>query len=124
MLFSSCAQETRKDFNMEELTQFRAKEKFVEDNELMYPGIEDVSFKEEYTKKINLIADDFETVALNNPTGNAYQEKIKIGLARFGQMPDTEDRERICAYIEELMDIVGLESSGGLLNDYLYGFSF
>jgi hypothetical protein len=35
---------------------------------------------------------------------------------------DTEDRERVCAYFEELMDIVGLESSDGHLNNFLYGF--
>ena len=35
---------------------------------------------------------------------------------------DTEDRERICHYYEELMNIVGLESSGGHLNNFMYGF--
>ncbi|NOU62328.1 DUF4844 domain-containing protein, partial [Marinifilum caeruleilacunae] len=34
-----------------------------------------------------------------------------------------EDRERICCYFEELMDIVGLESSDGQLNDFMYGFN-
>ena len=35
---------------------------------------------------------------------------------------DTEDREKICNYIEELMDIVHLESSNGQLNKFMYGF--
>ena len=37
---------------------------------------------------------------------------------------DTENRERICTYYEELMDIVGLESSEGLLNEFMYDFDF
>jgi hypothetical protein len=54
-----------------------------------------------------------------------YQDKIKIGLKRFGDIYinlDTEDRERVCHYFEELMDIVGLESSDGHLNNFMYGF--
>ena len=47
---------------------------------------------------------------------------IKIGLERFKDIVDTEDRERICLYYEELMNMVGLESSAGLLNKFLYGF--
>ena len=53
------------------------------------------------------------------------QEKIKIGLSRFAEVYmelDTEDRERVCTYFEELMDIVGLESSSGQLNKFMYGF--
>jgi hypothetical protein len=55
-----------------------------------------------------------------------YQNAIKIGLDRFSDLYlklDTEDRERVCSYFEELMDIVGLESSGGHLNDFMYGFN-
>ena len=35
---------------------------------------------------------------------------------------DTEDRERVCSYFEELMNIVKLESSEGQLNKFMYGF--
>ena len=42
-------------------------------------------------------------------------------LERFTE-PDTEERERFCGYLEEIMDIVGIESSDGLLNGWLYGF--
>jgi hypothetical protein len=35
---------------------------------------------------------------------------------------DTEDRERLCGYLEEIMEIFGIESSDGLLNRWLYGF--
>lgn len=60
-----------------------------------------------------------------NPNNKEYLKKINIGLLRFSNANlylDTEDRERVCLYFEELMDIVGLESSNGQLNKFLYGF--
>jgi hypothetical protein len=53
------------------------------------------------------------------------QNAIQIGLDRFADLYvqlDTEDRERVCSYMEELMDIVGLESSAGHLNNFMFGF--
>ena len=79
-----------------------------------------------FTEKVNRAAADFKNVAESeNPTEKKYQEKIKIGLSRFAEVYmelDTEDRERVCTYFEELMDIVGLESSNGQLNRFMYGF--
>ena len=52
-------------------------------------------------------------------------KKIGIGLSRFADIYlelNTEDRERVCSYFEELMDIVGLESSNGQLNKFMYEF--
>ncbi|HBI02132.1 DUF4844 domain-containing protein, partial [uncultured Flavobacterium sp.] len=72
------------------------------------------------------VALDFKSVAESKkPTDKEYQEKIRIGLLRFKDIYldlDTEDREQVCVYFEELMDIVGLESSNGQLNKFLYGF--
>ncbi len=108
----------------EKFTEFIAKKKFVEEN--YYPGIADKKMRPIFTEKINSVASDFKSVAESeNPTDKKYQEKIGIGLSRFAGVYlelDTEDRERVCTYIEELMDIVGLESSNGQLNKFMYGF--
>lgn len=105
---------------------FKNKEKFIEDLSLFYPGIGDKKMRPIYTKMINLAADDFAEIAKKeNPSAKGYHKKIQIGLARFSSLKlsiDTEDRERICAYFEELMDIVGLESSEGQLNQFMYEF--
>lgn len=106
--------------------EFRSKEKFLQDENLFYPGIGDPSLKSILTEKINLASDDFKKLADKvNSTDKEYQTAIKIGLDRFADLYlllDTEDRERVCSYFEELMDIVGLESSGGYLNNFMYGF--
>ena len=111
---------------MTELEEFKKKEKFGEDTDLLYPGIADPKMKPLLTEKINQAANDFIEIAnTENPSDKKYQEKIKKGLDRFSGIYlelDTEDRERICSYFEELMDIVGLESSGGHLNNFMYGF--
>lgn len=109
---------------MTQFEEFLSKEKFQEDYNLFYPGLANPSLKTPLTKKINLIAKDFETLAAKgNATEKEYHNAIKKGLAQFSELElDTEDRERVCKYIEELMDIVGLESSGGHLNKFMYGF--
>ena len=108
----------------EKFAKFITKKKFVEEN--FYPGIADEKMLPVFTEKINQIASDFKTVAQSEkPTDKNYQEKIRIGLSRIADIYlelDTEDRERVCTYIEELIDIVELESSNGQLNKFMYGF--
>ena len=108
----------------EKFAEFIEKKKFVVEN--LYPGIADEKMRPIFTKKIDQAASDFKTVAESeNPTDIKYQEKIGIGLSRFADVYmelDTEDRERVCSYFEELMDIVGLKSSDGQLNKFMYGF--
>jgi len=111
----------------EMFADFIAKKKFIEQPyPNFYPGLADEKMRPIFTEKINQVATDFKTVAESkNSTDIKYQEKIGIGLSRFADIYlelDTEDRERVCMYIEELMDIVGLESSNGQLNKFMYGF--
>jgi len=112
---------------MDKFDAFIQKNKFVEDTTILYPGIANPALRPMLTEKINQAAEDFRSAALSsNPTKQAYLEKIKIGLKRFENtevMYDTEDKERVCHYFEELMNIVGLESSEGILNTFLYGFN-
>lgn len=128
ILFTACRQGQIKtpENAMTKFDEFKSKEKFLQDDKLFYPGIRNPNLKPVLTEKINLAADDFKKLAdKGNVTDKEYQNAIKIGLDRFAYLYlqlDTEDRERVCSYFEELMDIVGLESSGGHLNNFMYGF--
>jgi len=128
LLFTACGQGQMKtpENAMTKFEEFKNKEKFTQDDKLFYPGIGDPSLKPILTEKINLAADEFKKLAdKGNTTDKEYQNAIKIGLDRFADLYlqlDTEDRERVCSYFEELMDIVGLESSDGHLNNFMYGF--
>lgn len=127
-LFTACGQGQIKtpENAMTKFEEFKNKEKFLEDDKIFYSGIGDPKLKPILTEKINIAADDFkELVDKGNITEKEYQNAIKVGLDRFSDLYlqlDTEDRERVCNYFEELMDIVGLESSGGHLNSFMYGF--
>ncbi len=111
---------------MDNFDKFKSKEKFVRDTESHYAGVKDTTMRRILSEKINLAVDDFkEIVKLGNATDKDFQDKIKVGLERFRDIKldlDTEDREKICLYFEDLMDIVGLQSSGGHLNMFMYGF--
>ncbi len=128
LTLSACGQNATEMKTPEKATEmfaeFISKKKFVQENH--YPGIADEKMRPIFTEKINSVASDFKSLAESeNPTDKKYQEKIKIGLSSFADVYmelDTEDRERVCTYIEELMDIVGLESSNGQLNKFMYGF--
>jgi hypothetical protein len=128
LLFTACEQGQLKtpDNTMTKFEEFKNKDKFLQDENFFYPGIGDPKLKPILTVKINLAADDFKKLAeKGNATDKEYHNAIKIGLERFDDLYlhlDTEDRERVCSYYEELMDIVGLESSGGNLNNFMYGF--
>jgi hypothetical protein len=106
------------------IEEFKKKEKFQEDLKILYPGIGNEKLKPIVTEKINLAADDFgKAIKEGKITDNDFQNAIKVGLDRFSDIYlelDTENRERICGYFEELMDIVGLENSNGQLNDFMY----
>ena len=128
VIFASCGQRTIKTTeNMNEIfAEFINKEKFNQDTLFFYPGVSNIILKPVLTEKINKVAKQFEKVANSeNPTNKKYQDVIKQGLNSFREIYlelDTEDRERVCHYFEELMDIVGLESSNGQLNKFMYGF--
>jgi hypothetical protein len=111
---------------MTKFEEFINKEKFLKEDNKFYPGIGDPNLLPILCDKINLAADDFKELAeKGKATDVEYQNAIKGGLERFSGLYmqiDTEDRERICSYCEELMDIVGLESSGGHLDNFMYGF--
>ena len=111
----------------EKFDAFIAKKKFdAQPYPNYYPGLADEKMRNVFTEKINQIALDFKEVAFsNNPTDKKYQEKIALGLARFSEIyleTDSEDLDRICSYVEEIMDIVALKSSDGQLNSFRYGF--
>lgn len=111
---------------MQKFEDFKNKEKFIPETTIHYPRIADLELRPTLTEKINLAANDFQKIAKSGKaTDKDYQGKIEIGLNRFSEVYinlDTEDRERVCQYFEELMDIVGIESSGGHLNEFMYGF--
>ena len=128
LTISACSQNATKmrtpENANEKFVEFIAKKKFYAEN--LSPSISDEKLRPILTKKINEVAKDFKKISESeNPTDKKYQEAIRIGLLKFPENElgfDSEDRERILLYFQEIMDIVGLKSSEGQLNNFYYGF--
>ena len=106
--------------NFKKETKFEASSK-----DASYTGLANPEIKIKLSELLNRAADDFIATTNSKPSEKKYQEDIKRGISRFNPFYldlDTEDREKICSYFEELMDCVELQSSGGELNKWLYGF--
>jgi len=101
------------------LTRLRAAEKFKAD--AFYPGAPNETLRVEAEQTVNALLDRLMPV-LRVPADKEFVlREFRLTLDSFDQT-DTEERERLCGYLEEIMDIVGIESSDGLLNGWLYGF--
>ena len=61
-------------------------------------------------------ADEFRQVAAGGPTREAYLNCLETGLARLAPLTNgLDDRMHVAEYFQDLMEIVGLESSEGRL---------
>ena len=110
---------------VKELEDFIASGKFKADEMLHYQGLGAEHLKTTLTDTVNEAARDFIRIVQCDPSETKFQDQIAIALRRFDPFVhelDTDDHDRVCLYFEELMDIVGLESSGGHLMSWRYGF--
>ena len=61
-------------------------------------------------------------LGLRNSPQKSYVLSEFLELLRAFESADTEEREKACTYCEQVMDLLGIESSDGVLNTWLYGF--
>jgi len=104
-----------------ELRDFRNQKKFVEDSVLMYPGAPDESVRTGAELIINELASQLIVGIPDNPTKAYVLGQFELSLNLFESF-DSEERDRALSYLEGIMDILGIESSDGLLNSWRYGF--
>lgn len=108
---------------IENLEKLKKEPKFVET--AFYPGLEKKENKTALSDLLNESIDDLIKGAEKNFTDPEYRDLMKESLKKFDVYNlDTEDREYICGYFEKIMDAIELESSGGVLNQWLYGAEF
>lgn len=125
LFFGACS--APKSNSVEKQTAFDSfirKEKFLEDTVLFYPGIADPAMRPVLTAKINEIAADFKSLFLKgNATEKDFLRALDKGISTLpgGATLNTEDRERVATYLEELLEIADTRSSDGRLNRFVYG---
>ncbi|RYF94772.1 MAG: DUF4844 domain-containing protein [Caulobacteraceae bacterium] len=105
---------------IQRLDDLLATPKFAADG-VLYSGIGDQVAREAAEAIVNAAIAKVRDIIGEPTNSTTVLEIFKAGLQRLDLM-DTEDRERAACHIEEIMDCIGLESSQGLLNAFVYGF--
>ena len=70
---------------------------------------------------LNDLISQITTGIKDHPSKAFVLQQFSQTFAYF-QNSDTEDRERLCYYLEDIMDAVGMASSDGVINKWMYGF--
>lgn len=105
----------------QKLNALLAKPKFLAEPAGLYTGVRDERQRRAAEATINEVIRSTLARLSKAPDKRLILGDFEAGLNRI-TLADTEDRERAAHYIEEIMECIGLESSDGLLNTWLYGF--
>jgi Domain of unknown function (DUF4844) len=103
------------------LQELRARPKFKEEPGTLYNGMRPENDRQAAEAQLNDLIDQL----IQDFPDPSEKEGVLLAFAQtLDCFPgkDSENQERLCSYIEEIMDMVGIESSGGLLNLWRYGF--
>lgn len=103
------------------LQALRDESKFHEDMALVYPGAFDEATRVSLQTRLDALLDRLIAELPSSPTKEYVLREFQATLPLF-ESEDSEDRDRFLAYLDQIMTIVGIESSDGLLNKWRYGF--
>jgi hypothetical protein len=103
---------------MAELQSLRARAKFSPEG--LYQAPTD-AVRQMSTAHIDALLDRLLVGLWQNPTKFFVLGEVKSTLTEF-DLADSEEQDRACMYIENIMDVLGIESSDGLLSQWRYGF--
>jgi hypothetical protein len=105
---------------LSQLAEMRKKPKYVDEPGTIYNGLRPESARQQAEEQLNDLIGRLCSGLASTPTKRFVLSEFAKTLAEF-QSRDTEDRECLLRYVEQIMDILGIESSDGLLNRWLYG---
>ncbi len=104
------------------LELLKAIPKFVPDDSryLPYAGYLPAEKRTEAEAQLNNLIDRIAAEIETKPNKTFVLEEFRKTFDYF-ETSDTEDRERFCSYLENIMDAIGMESSDGAINEWMYG---
>jgi|ERR1035441_4134575 hypothetical protein len=101
------------------LSGLRSESKFNEEN--LYPGAPTEEVRLHAQQAVNSMLDRL-SVGLGQSPRKSYVLSEFLEMLKAFEHEDTEEKEQACTYCERVMEILGIESSDGALNTWLYGF--
>ncbi len=111
---------TIKEDAIDRLIELKREEKFapVEDE---YVGIIPLENQPLSNQILNDSIDEIIEILRSKPSQDRILEAYKRGLEKLEDVAsDTEDREMVCSYYDRIRQIIGFDSTNGVLNQWLY----
>jgi Domain of unknown function (DUF4844) len=102
------------------LSELRDRAKYVDTPGTMYNGMRPEDLRSLAQEQLNRLIDRLRDGLPSKPSKKFALAEFAKTMAEF-EATDTEDREQLLRYLEEIMDILGIASSDGLLNRWMYG---
>jgi hypothetical protein len=103
------------------LDHLKLRPKYVDEPDRLYSAMPSEHDRQLAETQLNDLLDDLKRRVPGGLTKQFVLDQCAKTLSGF-ESGDTEDRERLCDYLAEVMDIVGVENDDGLLDRWLYGF--
>ena len=102
---------------IEKLSELQSRTKYVEIPGTIYIGMRPESSRLLAERQLNQLVDRLQD---GLPSKKFVLTEFAKTMAEF-EATDTEDREQLLRYLEEIMEILGISSSDGLLSRWMYG---
>ena len=96
---------------------------FAAESDGLYTGVSDSSVKAKLNAKIDAAAVAFANAAGAKASASQILAILKDHLGGIDRESlDTEDAEHVAGLFEQMLEGLGIQSSDGILNSWLYGF--
>jgi hypothetical protein len=108
---------------IENLSKLVVRSNFSARPEILYMGVADPDLRIALDSQFHSSVAVFISAVRNNASATELLTLLGSEIATYDRGSlDTEDAEQVAANFERILDSVGLESSGGIINNWLYGF--
>jgi len=105
---------------VDKLSELRGRAKYVDIPGTIYNGMRPESSRLLAQEQLNRLIDRLRDGLPSRPSKKLALIEFAKTTAEF-EAADTEDREQLLRYLGEIMDILGIASSDGQLNRWMYG---
>ena len=96
---------------------------FVAENDGLYTGVSDPVLRARLNSQVDAAVEALAVAAGKKATSSQLVEIFKYHLLAIDRDElETEDAEHVAGVFEQMLDALSIESSGGALNTWMYGF--
>jgi Domain of unknown function (DUF4844) len=102
------------------LDELKSQPKYIDEPGTSYNGLRPENARQLAEAQLNALIDRLREELPRHPTKKFIQKEMWKTRRQFESI-DTEDRERLCRYFMQIMDILKVEYSDTLVIQWLYG---